>query len=494
MTITMDTVVSDIRDFIATLAEPDEVIVGLLRYGAHIPHVYQRFAPSSTKFKLLLSHMAGFMPPSYFAGRKFLILDDTVYRGVHMDRMRRFLIDTCGVPKEAIRCAALIVHSSADSKGILHRRRLSDVQYIVWKEELASLVRQDIRPTERDHPLYYFSSSQASVGMLLQALNELGPVHPVGTHSVGDVFRATVTLSTTLLMDVAAELPGFTLDEICKVRFYAYEDNGALRLVAAPIVLPTVVMADADFALRRLALALGLPDEFFDSCRQAVGDTDSMRYYFASRGLAALCLHRVLARLCEILGELGATLSSINPEAIDADVEYEFPLQYRVFHEQVVKRTEEIIRRLPADTPDLFRTSWAPETKAGRPRRVDPLLPDVYQLTAFIAQHIEAACWNGREWLPNYEADVGVTHHQLLREYEDPLFVSRALDELLDSGLLRAKDCLLDSSGCVYGRTFLPGGEFKALAFSRLADAWNASTHANSTIVAEERRELWGPL
>jgi len=497
MTITAETVISDVSSFLSDNIRDDEIVIGLLRYGAHLPHVYQKYNADAKDVTLLLSHMVYFQPPEYFRHKRFLILDDTVYRGIHMQRMHEWLIDRAAVEPSNIRCAALAVHRK-ERDGVLSKRTLNDVEYIVWKEELATIVRTDIRPTERDHPLYYFSSTDLTVGTLIHALQQTGEVHSTGPYRSGDVFRATLTLSSNVLEDLIPKLPGVEFDEICKLRFYTYEENGELCVVVVPIVLPIINLARAREAgtFEQIEKALRLPDGFFGSLSGAIGPLETVEYYFLTRALGAIVLERVLGHLAKELRQFGHDLKVVPAEKVDGRVIYDFPQSYRTFHSTVISaQTAAIAERkeVRRQEPLFPDTNWQPvrvETVLAK----DPVLPDVYQLTSFISRHITPAVFNGVDWIPNYEIDVGVTHRQLLEEYRDPIFVSRALDELLDSGLLRAKDSLLDASTKTIGRTFLPGGEFKALAFIRLANAWDAVIKRNPEAVEVERRDLWGPF
>jgi hypothetical protein len=65
-----------------------------------------------------------------------------------------------------------------------------------------------------------------------------------------------------------------------------------------------------------------------------------------------------------------------------------------------------------------------------------------------------------------------ITYTELLAEFRDKLFVSEGLDELLDDGLIRAKDARVGPGEATFGRVFLPGGEYRALEVFRLARAW----------------------
>jgi hypothetical protein len=84
------------------------------------------------------------------------------------------------------------------------------------------------------------------------------------------------------------------------------------------------------------------------------------------------------------------------------------------------------------------------------------------------------------------------TYKDLVAEFNNPLFVSAALDELLDAGLLRAEDGSPASSQKTYTRMFLSGGEYNAVQVSRIADTWRAVAPViDPLLILEEAIELW---
>src|SRR5947209_3947478 len=143
-----------VLQFVNCCLREDEIVIGLLRYGAHIPHIYQnaclRESRQPRRIRLLLSHMLKFFPPEFYQRNKFLILDDTVYEGVEMNILLSTLLNDFQIPRESVRTATLIAHEQSEYEPDCPKPtlRLPDAEYIAWKEELASLVRRDIRPTE----------------------------------------------------------------------------------------------------------------------------------------------------------------------------------------------------------------------------------------------------------------------------------------------------------------------------------------------------------
>lgn len=489
-------VLKHIRTLIERNVRAGDTIIGLLRYGAHLPHIYQATAETPVAIHLLLSHMVGFMPPEFFQRGRFILLDDTIYRGVQMQAMKRYLIERCHVREKDILTLAPIVHAESEFMPDDHMEVYGNVEYIAWKEQLAMIVRNSYRPTQRDHPLYYFRSDTLHLGVLLDVLRSIGLIHPVGPHVPEGVFRASVTLSSDVLADVAAT-PGVTLDEICKVRFYCSSENGRMSLVAAPIVLPTVDL-DASAELEQLLESvLGLPAGFYAALEQrnAVDHSGEMPYFFISRGIAAVLLLRVMQVLASRLDAHGISLQSVDPEEFDGSVKYEFPEEYRTFHANIFGKLAGCIEERSEPQKSFPLTAgWIPVLpKERQPIRYDPIMPDEYALAALVAHHVAPAVFDGRRWLPNYGLKTGVTQRQMIDHFRDPIFVSRALDELLDTGLLRAKDFSYPEAPRRWGRFILPGGEFKAIEVARIAGAYKHRPKKVTNVITEELLDLWGP-
>lgn len=470
MQITPDTVREDVRRLIRPLLTGDHVMVGLLRYGAHLPHVYQATYPISSdqKIRLLLSHMLRFFSPEYFSGKRFVILDDTMYRGASMEAARNSLL-ACGVPAEAISRAAVVVHENCEIKPDFNDIRLPHPEYVAWKEQLAALVRHDVRPTERDHPLYYFTWPSAHIGALIKAAHMFDGFHVAGFGDAAQLFKFAVLAAREMLADVAS-LPGVQIHEPVKVRFYCLAKGATWQITAAPMA-PSVISLE-QFIRRggghRLAKLLGLPDVFFDvlyDSREGVA-RDEIVYYFASRAISAVLLSRLLERIVRLL-PARTQLSSLRPGEVDGIVDYQFPDCYERFHASVYDRLDSIVAGQAQDEPGLFTHTKHPcELPLFEDR--DPLLPDSYRILALLSAKQDPAVFAADSWQPSPGQHPGLTYEELLRAYPFPAFVSRSLDDLLEDGLLRGVDRAIEPGR--YGRVFLPGGEYKAVEVSRLAD------------------------
>jgi hypothetical protein len=453
-------------------------MVGLLRYGAHLPHVYQSTFPTTSdqKIQLLLSHMLRFFPPEYFRGKRFIILDDTMYRGLSMEAARDALLE-CGVPANAISRAAVVVHDKCEITPDFKALRLPHPEYVAWKEQLAALVRNDIRPTERDHPLYYFAWPLSQVGSLIKAARMFDDFHVAGFGAAEQPFKFAVLTAPAIMDDVAA-LPGVRLNEPLKVRFYCVSRGTSWQITTAPMAPSTI---EVETFIRRggghrLAKLLGLPDVFFDGLYEQHGGRarEETIYYFASRAISALLLGRVLEGIVKLL-PAAIQLSSLSPHDVDGIVDYEFPDCYHRFHAAIYARLDCVVTGSAHNEPELF-------SHAKRLRKMpifddpDPLLPDSYRLLTLLAAKQDPAIFLADSWQPTPGRHPGLTYEELLRAYPYPSFISRALDDLLEDGLLRAVDSVVEPG--TYGRVFLPGGEYKAVEVSRLADIVRAPFQA----------------
>jgi len=469
---------NDIRAFVGDILRDDETTIGLLRYGAHIPHIYQ--TPESFGMKpvnLLLSHMVEFWPQSFFEGRRFLLLDDTMYRGVSMTAAKRQLIDRCRVPAQNIRTATLVVHDECP-KGLWpdhFRHHLDHYDYVCWKEELTALVRNDIRPTERDHPLYYFRTRLA-VADLVALFSDAGHLQTAPIDTSTAPFKFTVTTSTSPLRDVAT-LAGITLDEPCKIRFYCSFSSTDCLITAVPIV-PTTLDVEtfmANSARTFMSLLKGPPDFLHDVlATESVGDPRRAVYYFVSRGIAALLLERLLLHARGLRGNGRIHLEPVEPETVDGLVRYVFPPCYVAFHQCVFGLLANALKTAQEanDSPAGRSYDFAPPTHVERTSRpADALLADSTWLLNALARRGSWLEWTGSSWEAIYEHMPRVTHHDLVEEFGDAAFISVAADELLDYGFLRAKD--FSANGNNYARVLLPGGEYKSIEIMRMAAAWN---------------------
>src|ERR1035438_5136142 len=104
-----DEILDEIRAFLDKAITPNVVVVGALRYGAHLPAICKMTRPPGKEIRLLLSHLIDFFPPAYYENKQFLVLDDTVYQGRQMKDLIQKLLDR-GVPASAITSAAMVVH------------------------------------------------------------------------------------------------------------------------------------------------------------------------------------------------------------------------------------------------------------------------------------------------------------------------------------------------------------------------------------------------
>src|SRR5947209_20138087 len=96
------------------------------------------------------------------------------------------------------------------------------------------------------------------------------------------------------------------------------------------------------------------------------------------------------------------------------------------------------------------------------------------------------AIGDGVRWSTNKGVYKGTSHQELVKQFKDEVFISAALDELLDSGLLRAKDNSIDPEQSCFNREFFPGGEYNAVQVSRIADSWRYQTSAIDPLLAME--------
>ena len=164
-----------------------------------------------------------------------------------------------------------------------------------------------------------------------------------------------------------------------------------------------------------------------------------MIFYFVGRSIAALMLQRLLTQVIPQLEQIGCEPACVPPKEIDGFVEYVFPSEYIEFYEAAYASINKIVQtsspedRLPF--PDRQRTQSRFPERANK----DPLLPDMYEILEFMTRNSAPATWDGSRWRPNKDISKGTSHRELVSEFKDEVFISAALDELLDSGLLRLK-------------------------------------------------------
>jgi hypothetical protein len=485
------------RQVLALLDEIDTeevIVVGMLRYGAHIPHIYARAQKlrdgqaGKKRFRLLLSHMIGF-DSALYESNTFVLLDDTMYRGRSMARATSRLLGL-GVDARNIKRAVVVKHASCAESVDYPPVVLQHPRYMAWKEQLAATIRDDIRPTERDHPLYYFRFS-GSIGAFISAVRPFGDLHafPVGPDS--RVFRFTLTLDVSTLADLNC-VAGVELSNPCKIKFYLTSTADGAFITMVPIVptevsLPEFFDGQGSVILADMVSPPSKQDIFGHSDRASVDYRDRLNYFLISRGIAGLLLLRFVQRLTELM-PTDLILRCISAEIVDENVKYEFPESYLLMHDALFSGLDAITQRttsIPASTCAF-----------GAPRRgvvpellLDPLVPDTLALLELVTRRAQAATWDPTTemWDPAFNPDqLGVTHSELLAEYRDPYFVSVALDDLLDAGLLRAKDaCARDGR---MARYFLPGGEYKAIEVERLGALCRTPRSARVQRLAGEGR------
>ncbi len=482
----------------------DDIVVGILRYGAHIPHLYQNICKENSvqpkPINLLLSHMLPFFPREYYKNKSFVLLDDTIYSGHELDRLKKDLISKFGIPEANIHTAALIVHEDSPIMPDFPEKKtiLKNAEYIAWKEILGSLVAREIRPTERDHPLYYFEANHIEAGHFLDILQNYGQLHSVGNWK-SQVLKISLTIDgSNLAKDM--KLTGVDLGSIYKVRIYWRKSFEGAKFTVVPMGFPVIELDEfvETKSSRVLARMMGLRETFFeDILHSCTEDYCKLNlFYFASRSIYALLLELLFKQISPMLNDLGYDINIIDPREVDASVNYVFPDAYNEFYATVFNKlsiaTEIRSKSNIKQIPDV----WKKPQNSFVPSQIDSLLQSPYKILGFLAEDLDPAIWNGKKWLPNYDnLEVGKSFQDVLAEFRDPMFVSKSLDYLLESGLLRAKDLPVIGEKNCFTRTFLPGGEYNAMRVSRVADVlrYKPSFNFNPAIAEEEAVELWGP-
>ena len=488
---------SQINSYLDANLRPDEIVIGALRYGAHLPHLYvpdQEHA--QTRIPLVLSHMLGFFPPDFYKGKRFLLLDDTVYTGNEMGRLVNQLVDDFGVPRTNIRTAALVSHKEANYDLDCPGTILEDDEYIVWKEALAQLVRRDIRPTDRDHPLYYFKTPNCSLGTFLNGISPFGKIHAVGDDWESPVFRFSLNIHSECLGEIL-DLTGVELSPLTKIRFYWSETATGTHITMVPIIFSRVDVrqfCNSKSAIR-LAELVGLRPDFFDSVisSNARDSSGTMAYYFISRAIASLLLRKILGNIAVVLNTTDATLEFVEPAIVDGRVEGIFPPLYEEFYSicsknlgAVASRETEEVLPLVDQLAGFQGSSVVPES-AG-------LLPARYRLLEVIVKNDHPATWNGQRWLAR-AVTTGCEIWDLIKRFRNDIFVSVSLDDLFDAGLIRARDAAILGRAGVYGRFIMSGSEYHAVHVSRIIDTLHAGSQLASLTFGEAKVDaLWEPI
>lgn len=483
----------------------DDIVVGILRYGAHIPHIYQNICREISvqpkPINLLLSHMLPFFPREYYENKNIILLDDTVYSGHELEKLRKDLVSKFGVPDANIHTAALVVHEDSKIMPDFPEKKpvLKNAEYIAWKEILGSLVAQDIRPTERDHPLYFFEAKHIEVGRFLDILQDYGQLHSVGAWK-SQVLKISLTIDSTNL-EKEISLLGVDLGNFYKVRIYWRKSGDGAKFTIVPMGFPVIRLDEfiATKSSRELAKKAGLKETFFEDIHYSCHNDfcQLILFYFASRTIYALLLELLLKEISPALDALGCDINLLDSRDVDDSVNYIFPSAYNEFYSTIFKKLA--VATETRFDPNIKKISdaWKKPQNSFVPSQIDSLLPSPYKILGFLAKDLNPALWNGKKWIPNYDNldRVGRSFQDILAEFGEPMFVSKSLDYLLESGLLRAKDLQVVGEANCFTRVFLPGGEYNAIRVSRIADVleYKPSFNYNPAIAEEEAIELWGP-
>jgi hypothetical protein len=118
-------------------------------------------------------------------------------------------------------------------------------------------------------------------------------------------------------------------------------------------------------------------------------------------------------------------------------------------------------------------------------------MPREYSVLEVLTRNHDSAVFNGKAWVPSETSEELVTFRSLMDTIGDPIVISAALDDLLDSGLLRAKDAEIAPTGPEYSRVFLAGGEYNALQVSRVARSCRAVMASRADTVEESDFDHW---
>jgi hypothetical protein len=457
---------------------PTATVIGVLRYGAHMPHLWKSERRRERAFVgMVLSHMIEFLPTDFFHDRSFIILDDTVYAG---RQMRRHVarLRALGVPETNIQTAAVIrrdaVVQKAEEPFPLHcAGSLEGKAYRSWKRALGSLVRSQRRSVDRDHPLYFLELSAACAPYLRTILDRFGSVAVLSNQSYGAVQAFSVTADTSVLDDFVCGLKGVSLQPFSKLRFYWIADGEKLKLTVVPMVFVTVdldsFLADDGTAFERLT---GVQLSALGYLRQR--DIHSFQryvFFLTTRAIAFELLRLFLAAALPLLKEVG-TVESVTPEEQDMPVKYHFPPTYETFYARNMNVIRTLIRDARAEDKQVpIEFGWPTkrlESLSGSPMDPNSGMHLRYRILEQLTEISEPIEFDGREWLAK-ENPMGLPVSAFLGAIKDPLLISRSLDELLDAGLLRAED--LATGPSTFDRVMLPGGESAGSVVSLLAQS-----------------------
>ncbi len=476
------------------------IIIGVLRYGAHLPHLW-REARTRPPIRVILSHMIEYLPAEVFEAGKFLVLDDTVFRGHQMKKCRQRLLDR-GVAADRIRTAAVVVHEDADDVDDFPKARksvLNNREYIQWKNRLCSLVKKGLRPTDRDHPLYFFKVSGISSGRLLAFLERYGRVTCQGQRCDGAPFVFSININSSLLTEPGSSpLPSFdevgiSLGNLCKLRVYWSDQGGVLKVTFVPIVFPEINIAQfvRASAFERL---VGVPLNDLDYLRQNPEAWAGYIFFLASRSLAACLMLRFMTDFRRDILGAGGSISLEDPTGEDYPVEYVFPASYTRFYKRVFDSISSLLSTSEGADMSALSFPWPcafDEGEVEDPRVQWPHVDWNVRVLSAVVDDTDPAEFDGRRWIQNTRSTSSASFSSLDKKIDNGLAVSICLDDLLDAGLLRAKDGKVsDAELGTYARVFLPGGEFNALQVSRLTESYRAEGETTGPADIEEP-DLW---
>lgn len=478
----------------------DTLVIGILRSGAHIPHIYQNACRNEgikpQKINLILSHMISFFPKNFFHERKILILDDTVFNGSTMQQVKDNLLDL-GADPTKIRTATLVVNSDSKYEPDFPKTKkcLDLVNYIAWKEEFCSIIADDIRPTERDHPLYYFNSNNLRISDFLAILQDYGQIHSVG-NALGSVVKISLSIDSSNL-SIPLEIKGVDIGDLFKIRFYIKQIGKKTFFTFVPICFPTINISEfLETSADHLAKYFCLNEDFFTNIFDKFGTlSHQMIYYFVSRGLAAEMLNNLLLNIIPRIRFSGIDFSILNPKYVDGSINYIFPHEYSTFYNTYFDRYTQILSQTKVFESFPFTEKWRiPEPYNNKfENRKNTLTPNTFSILTLLVDEKSPVFWDGNSWIPN-EKMIGITFHEILKKFNNKVFISKALDELLESGLLRAEDGQTEETKGGFSRIFLPGGEYNSIALSRIADTFNfvGTFQCDNNLAEEEAIDLWG--
>jgi hypothetical protein len=434
---------------------------------------------------LLLSHFIDFFPPSFYEGKQFLVLDDTVYQGKQMQDLVSQIIAK-GASAECVRSASFVVHEQSSFKPNSYARELPDVEYVIWKESLANLVRQNSRTIDRDNPLYYFNITGTTSWELVNILSHFGVVQAPDEEWGESTFAFTLNVDSSIFQELA-DITNLELAAVSKLRLYLQRTPEGHLLTVAPMVLSTLTMESVhDPLLDRLSSILDGNGIYL-----ARGESLKAQYFYVSRALSSLLLVRLLEQVTKMFDAHNIDATVESPSALDSPILYLFPDEYHKFYDSVLRTIRAVLQRsVGSDLP--LTAAWPlPVGGAIVQKPLDKYLPQKYDILAYMTRASDPAFYDGTRWLPRLNGGPKpMTIDGLLEHFHNALDVSAAIDELLDSGMLKAIDFMVDDHK--FTRAFLHGGEYNAVRVSRLVDALRAPViNIPADIAEREARDLW---